>query len=369
MAKITVWGDFKVDEPQNLRIADDLQSLLNGSDVNVVNFEAPVKSSGKAIRKSGPNIFQSPDAPHWIQDHGFNVASLANNHIMDFGHHGLEETKKRFDKTFIIGAGSWSEAYKMKIITTSDGLRIGIVAATHREFGTLTDKIDGEGAAWCMHPDFERLILMRKENNVDFLVGINHGGIEYLNYPLPEWRETYKKWIDLGADIVLASHPHVPQGQEYYKGKLICYSLGNFCFQNPKSVKPYWNDSLCCVVDVDPNCKGQYSASMIKIKYDVSNHYISRNSDPVMEDHLRTINEALTDESRYLEEVNKFVLKSLSKYKGSLARSGFISLASPVDLAKGMVECFKKEHAYNTINCESHRWLFSRALKLKYGIF
>ena len=58
-----------------------------------------------------------------------------------------------------------------------------------------------------------------------------HAGLEKVNYPLPEFREQYKRFIDYGADAIIAHHPHVVQGWEYYNNKLIAYSLGNFIWQ------------------------------------------------------------------------------------------------------------------------------------------
>ena len=78
MAQITVWGDFKVNKTDNLNLSGGLQLLLNQSEINILNFEAPVRSNAKAIRKSGPNISQSPDGIKWLEDRGYNLISLAN---------------------------------------------------------------------------------------------------------------------------------------------------------------------------------------------------------------------------------------------------------------------------------------------------
>lgn len=161
MAQITIWGDFKADRVDHLNLSGDLQLLLNQSDINVVNFEAPVKSGGKASKKSGPNLNQNIDSPEWIEAHGFNVVSLANNHSMDYGTDGLKATKDSFKKARTIGAGTWEEAYSMDVLQSKDGLRIGFLAASHKEFGSLTDKDNGVGYAWCMHPDFDRQIIHR----------------------------------------------------------------------------------------------------------------------------------------------------------------------------------------------------------------
>lgn len=125
MARITIWGGFKANSVDHLNMSGELQLLLNQSRLNVVNFEAPIKSKAEPIRKSGPNICQHPDSPEWLEIRGFNVVSLANNHTMDYCPEGLEQTRKAFGKAAVIGAGTWDEAYAPAVITTKDGLRVG----------------------------------------------------------------------------------------------------------------------------------------------------------------------------------------------------------------------------------------------------
>ena len=66
------------------------------------------------------------------------------------------------------------------------------------------------------HPKVSSIIQTLKVN-VDFLFLIVHAGVEYMDIPIPEIRNLYKSYIDLGADAIIASHPHVPQGYEEYK--------------------------------------------------------------------------------------------------------------------------------------------------------
>lgn len=365
MARLTFWGDFKANSVEHLNLSGELQLLLNGSDINVVNFEAPVRSKGKAIRKSGPNIKQSIDAPGWIEERGFNLVSLANNHMFDYGEKGFETTQNSFKKAKTIGAGNWEEAFQIQKFTTNDGLTIGILAGTHCEFGTLVDKhTDDEGCAWCQHPMFEKLI--RDKKDVDFLIVYNHAGVEYMDAPLPEWREVYKKWIDLGADAVIASHPHVPQGWEYYNDKLIMYSLGNFCFQKDQIVHDYWCQSLCCIMDVKDS--SNVAIQIKPIAYDPKSQYLYEDESETTKSHLDYLKQLISDEKNYYEYVNTTVMKLYPSYQGLFTRSGWLNNVASKSFLKGVYERFKKEHAYNCINCESHRWAITRAMRLKYKI-
>lgn len=183
MARLTIWGDFKANSTERLSLSGELAYLLNTSDANVVNFEAPIQGVGKPFRKSGPNISQQADAPEWLENYGFNVVSMANNHTMDYGTEGLEATKNAFGKAKVIGCGSWEEAYSLTVVTANDGLRIGFLACTHCEFGTLTDKQQRhiKGTAWAGSPDLDRTILRTR-------------GGQILRLPLcdsPLWRGVY----------------------------------------------------------------------------------------------------------------------------------------------------------------------------------
>lgn len=368
MAKINFFGDFKVNGVKHLNMSAELVCLLNTSDINVVNFEAPVKSKGSPLKKSGPNICQHIEAPEWLEERGFNAVSLANNHVMDFGETGLAKTKEAFQSARLMGAGSWDEAYKIHEFITSDNQRIGIICCTHCEFGTLTNR-NAKGTAHALCSDIQRLISIGR-SGFDALILFNHGGIEYIDIPLPEWREVYKLWIDLGADAVIASHPHVPQGYELYKDKPICYSLGNFCFDTLKRGAPlHWYESLCCTLNVT-------SAHNVKLDvrpiiYDAGNGYIKDNHDKAFIEHIEKMNAVLQDEEVYMKQVNNDVTRLLPHYKGLFSRGGFVTGLFQKEFAKGFAEgligkgFWNYRHALNNIQCESHRWAIMRALNIK----
>lgn len=376
MARINIFGDFKANQVKHLDMSGELVYLLNTSDINMVNFEAPVRSKGKAIKKSGPNICQDVDAPEWLELRGFNAISVANNHTLDFGEVGLKATKDAFKKATVMGAGSWEEAYKMHTYKTKDGLTVGVICCTHCEFGTLMAKDESlkanvEGCAWSLSAEVAKKI-MGGAKKCDFLIVFQHGGVEYMDQPLPEWREQYKLWIDMGADAVIASHPHVPQGWEMYKGKPICYSLGNFCFTqlNKKKAAPeHWFESLVCSLEIAKphECKMEIRP----IVYDPATDYICDNEDKVFAEHLEKMNATLQDEKKYNEEVMKDLKKRLPFYLGQFSRGGMVTSIFSKGFLKGIAEglmgrdFFGKHHAINNIRCESHRWAILRALQAK----
>lgn len=184
-----------------------------------------------------------------------------------------------------------------------------------------------------------------------------------MDEPLPEWRNVYRHFIDLGADAVIASHPHVPQGWEMYKGRLIAYSLGNFCFQKAKKVPKHWNEGLCCILEGEKN-KG-YHVEMRSICYMPRKEYICDNRDEAFALHMEQLNRRLADDKAYMEQVNAQVLALLGNYMGLFSRSGWFSRHLCKHTLKGIAEGFDVKHAFNNIACESHRWAILRALRLR----
>ena len=130
-----------------------------------------------------------------------------------------------------MGAGHDAEAAYAPLIKSLGGLKIGMVNACEAQFGVidLFERDSTAGYAWINHPRIDTNILALKKE-CDFVIVFAHAGLEFQNIPQKEWRARYRHLCDLGADVVVGSHPHVPQGFEEYGDALIFYSLGNFYF-------------------------------------------------------------------------------------------------------------------------------------------
>lgn len=242
--KLVFVGDVVMNtKPQ---FSPDVQAALQDASVVSCNVEAPLRGYGQASIKTGPLVDQHPDAADWLLGLGFNLFSLANNHIADFGPEALLETKNAFPKDTAIGAGSEEEAYAL-LVRTIDGVRYGFLAYGENGYGALNGD-RSVGHAWVNRPGLDRDIQAYKEQ-VDILIVQVHAGVELLDVPIPEWRDRFRQIIDSGADLLVAHHPHVVQGVEYYKDKAICYSLGNFYFDYPNN-HPEWNKGAILTVDV-----------------------------------------------------------------------------------------------------------------------
>ncbi|MBL1418946.1 MAG: CapA family protein [Alphaproteobacteria bacterium] len=225
-------GDIVNSKGNSNFIDNKLQDIVQNSDISICNFEAPIESHNmQSIDKAGPHIYQSKESIRYLKQSGFNLLSLANNHIYDYGDAGLMNTIREIDANGLeyVGAGSdYEQAYQQKIIE-KNGLKIGFIAACENEFGCLHEDRNRSGYCWLFNTKIDDNVMALKQQ-VDFVILIAHAGVEDLAFPIKEWRERYKRLCDLGVDVILGHHPHVPQGYESYNESQIFYSLGNFYF-------------------------------------------------------------------------------------------------------------------------------------------
>jgi poly-gamma-glutamate synthesis protein (capsule biosynthesis protein) len=374
---ISFLGDIKIDSPSRIIMDPTLAEELDKSAVNQANLEAPIKGvNSKGIMKSGPQLFHQRGIIDLLLKNKISLLSLANNHMMDYGEESLTFTKEIIEqqKGIAIGAGLWNEAYQVRFIETN-GLKIGFLAVTQHEFGVLDEEQKGKsqvGTAWMLHPCIDELIVKGRKQ-CDYLFVLPHAGIENEYYPLPELRTLYRHWINMGADGVFASHPHTPQGWEMYNNKPICYSLGNFCFENhSKSLPPYWNYGLMAQVSLQ---EGRVEASIKYVRYDQENHQLSLTEEDGFCRHINEINSNLHDAEQYVNEVNTYCDRLADYYDLAFAKGGYYKYTTKkfsVQLVKQIIGKRYKgnlNHALNNIRCEAHRWAIIRAWnnKIKKG--
>ena len=132
------------------------------------------------------------------------------------------------------------------------------VAASHAEYEVFTPEAGGDspGIMWCY--DNEKFLDSIREaaENADFVVALPHWGVEHSTELEAEQVESAHAYIDAGADAVIGAHPHILQGLEYYEGKPIMYSLGNFWFDG------YDIDTLLAQIRITGECDETGRADM-----------------------------------------------------------------------------------------------------------
>jgi poly-gamma-glutamate synthesis protein (capsule biosynthesis protein) len=202
---------------------------VGGKDLFMVNLENPITNSLDTVPKEF-NFRMHPKYVDALRRGSIDVVNLANNHTFDFGTAGLFETMRILDSVGIpyVGAGTNLDDSRQPLIYTLKGMRIGFLG------------FHGRGAVWNATPSkpgvaprTEKVILKdvaKLRPLVDFLVVNFHWGTELAETPDRGQILLAHQTIDAGADLIVGHHPHVLQGIEEYRGKVIAYSLGNFVF-------------------------------------------------------------------------------------------------------------------------------------------
>lgn len=202
------------------------------ADITMINLENPLTRRGKAVEKMF-TFRTKPEYVHILQAGGIDIVTLANNHIYDYGPDGLYDTIRILDKGRIrhVGAGANLISARRPVIFTKKGIRLAYLAyyGLGRHSDSHPATADSAGTAM-RSLDYIAEDIANIRDSVDVIIINFHWGIEKQNYPGTDQIVFAHATIDAGADFIIGHHPHVLQGVEKYKDKLIAYSLGNFIF-------------------------------------------------------------------------------------------------------------------------------------------
>lgn len=282
--QITAVGDIMLGSafPSKLNLPPDdaihsfaaVNSFLKG-DIIFGNLEGCFLNSGNSEKCKGLNpascyAFRMPDRYAGIlKKAGFNVLSVANNHVGDFDAKGRKNTAKILDSLQIQYAGQLDKPFS---IFEKDNVKYAFCAFAPNENTVSIKNIDSA-----------KMLVSALKQKVDIVIVSFHGGAEGASYEHVT-RETeifYKEnrgnvyafshgVIDAGADVVLGHGPHVTRAVEVYKNKFIAYSLGNFCTYGMFSLKG--PNGFAPLLQLKINTSGDFiSANVISIKQDKIN--------------------------------------------------------------------------------------------------
>ena len=196
----------------------NVRSIFEQDDFTLINLECVLSNATERVEKTW-NLKGKPEYAGIMTGSSVEACSLGNNHTLDYGQQSLIDTQNVLDEAGIVyGYNDIIGTY-----TTDEGITIGVVSAN-----LLSQNADREEY---IKNGIENL----KEQGVSLIIACCHWGIEREYYPNDYQVNTAHKIIDWGADLLIGNHPHVLQGMELYNGKVICYSLGNFCFGGNKN--------------------------------------------------------------------------------------------------------------------------------------
>ncbi|MFC1943686.1 CapA family protein, partial [Chloroflexota bacterium] len=223
---------------------DRVLPIFEEHDLRFCNLEGPVSDRGTPVSK--PILIRSKvETIAALKKARFDVVSFANNHSLDYGPDAFLHTLKLLDQNSIafVGGGKDLLSAQKPVFLERKGYRIGFLAyasyfdkgfeATEQHPGLSPVRVDPLYAPPHINEeDLKAMIAAISETKAqaDIVVVSHHWGVSLGRTLTVYQRYLAHQTIDAGADIVLGSHPHILQGIELYKNKVICYSLGNFVF-------------------------------------------------------------------------------------------------------------------------------------------
>lgn len=246
-------------------LLEPVRNILSDADITFGNLEGCILSAGgtpkSCVNPAMCYAFRMPDHyAAYFKEAGFDLLSIANNHIGDFGEAGRRNTVEQLKKQNIAFAGLSSHPYS---VITAKGIRYGFCAFAPNE-GTVSIN-DIAGA---------RALVKKVDGLCDVLIVSFHGGAEGAGYRhitrknelfLGENRgDPYRfarEVIDAGADVVFGHGPHVTRAIDVYKNKFIAYSMGNFAtygrfnLKGPAGIAP--------IISIQVNGKGDFLGGTI----------------------------------------------------------------------------------------------------------
>jgi poly-gamma-glutamate synthesis protein (capsule biosynthesis protein) len=218
----------------NATVADWLAGISmtwRTTDLLIGNLESPCVQDAKPAE--GPGDTRAFHAPIGrlveLAEAGFSAVTLANNHVLDCGSHGLSEMLRGLDQAGIAHAGAGmnlAEALQPAFIAVG-GLTVALVAFC---YGPPAGPSRPGVAPY--EPKLMRKALTAARQGADFVIAALHDGLEYSDVPPARTRARFRFLAENGADVVIGHHPHVLQGLEWCGRVPIAYSLGNLLFDS-----------------------------------------------------------------------------------------------------------------------------------------
>ena len=204
-----------------------IKPKLDSCDISVANMEFPVG----VTPFSGYPLFSAPvSLAQETIDAGVDLFLAANNHILDKGKRGLDSTFAAYDRLPVHYTGIWRDTTDERLanpaIIDAGGFRVAFINFTYglNGFSVPAPYVIGQMDSTYVKKAIERA----RNRGADFIIALPHWGVEYnLDYH-PEqkrWKNNLYRW---GVDMIVGTHPHVPQAVEYADGRITAYSLGNY---------------------------------------------------------------------------------------------------------------------------------------------
>jgi len=242
-----------------------LLELLGFCDLVIANLESPL-TTATSTKDWGSSLCSDPNSVQELKELNVDVANLANNHIIDRGLAGLEETLNVLKQHGIswLGAGrNKKHASKPFTYECTEG-KIALLAYsfTALDSPSIANE-ESPGANSLILNDAKRQLGHLREKG--FIVCASyHGGDEFFRIPCPKYRAILKELAQAGAHLVIGHHAHIFQGVEVFNGSIIVYGLGNFYMNTPIQLEHRGTDvGLLLTVEIDRLGPCAYSVNFV----------------------------------------------------------------------------------------------------------
>lgn len=214
-------------------LGESLRRQAEGADLFMVNEEFPFSLRGEPAPDKQYTFRLPPDNVSIFREMGIDLVTLANNHGLDYGREALLDSLETLEGAGIVWVGAGENLDQAKAMKTFEikGKTLGFLGGTRvipvADWAASSSR---PGMLSVYDPSLLLEEIRKGKGNCDFLVVYLHWGLEQKEMPEEYQRQMGRQCIEAGADLVIGSHPHVLQGVEYYQGKPIVYSLGNYVF-------------------------------------------------------------------------------------------------------------------------------------------
>lgn len=334
-------------------VLSEVRNVTAEADYSIVNFECPVVTGDvDPIKKQGPNLRCSERSVEAIKYAGFDCVTLANNHFLDYGEKGVVGTLTTLEAHKIdhVGGGLNLGEASQTFYKDIAGKRLAIINCCENEFSIATATTGGSNP---LNPIQQCYAIKEAREKADFVLVIVHGGHEHFQLPSPRMVETYRFFVDAGADAVVNHHQHCYSGYEVYHNKPIFYGLGNFCFDNPSHHSDFWNDGYMVLIDFSDvivftifpysQCSEEPMVRMLnKTKFD------SR---------IKEINTIISSPDTLQEKIDEFYARVAIQHSSIFEPlyNYFYLSAKDRGWVPSLIGTKRKLCAANYVCCESHR--------------
>ncbi|MGN0515893.1 CapA family protein [Eubacterium sp.] len=331
---------------------EKIKALVNDSGLVVGNLECPATKSISVIKKCGPVLKAEPEEIKYLSEFGFDVFSLANNHILDYGKDAVLDTINTLNEYKLkhFGADINEEKSKSPLIIEINGKKVGLLSFAEAEFNLAMG--DDPGANhFDPYSSFDDIVNLKK--SCDYVIVLYHGGIEYYVNPSPLLQKKCRKMAKSGADLILCQHSHCIGTIEKIDGSTIIYGQGNAAF-GYREGNDSWNEGFIVSVSLDDNSVNLHLINAVENGVVLADEIDSQNR---IERMIKE-SEHLDDSIWIKEEWNKYCDKQKALYLPLIYGKNrvFNKVNRILDnlLIKLLFNSKKQRITMNLIRCEAH---------------